>query len=126
MSNGYVSHTGLNNRSFSTTILHRSAWLLIAGLFVASTSLSWAQTALPFSENFDGLAIADLNGQGDWVANAAVVQNTNVRTGKAASLTDNASTAVQVFDGAQTGDVWTDLYIKPVFGASDATVDTPP
>jgi hypothetical protein len=73
------------------------------------------------------LTVADLNGQGNWVATSAAVQATEVHNGpgQAASLTDDASTAVQVLNSAET-EVWTDLYIKPVFGAGDATVDTPP
>ena len=59
MGNGYLSRTGLNNRSFFAALLHRTAWLLIAGLFIATAGTGRAQYPTPFSDDFEAYTLGD-------------------------------------------------------------------
>ncbi|MDP7024371.1 MAG: hypothetical protein QGH42_09055 [Kiritimatiellia bacterium] len=92
-----------------------------------TTTTTAAPSVLPFAETFEPLTEGALNAQSNWVASAAIVQ-TNVYNGgsQAGALTNDSATAKQLFDGAETNEVWTDLYIQPVFGADDASVTNVP
>ncbi|MDP6523377.1 MAG: hypothetical protein QGH15_04065 [Kiritimatiellia bacterium] len=81
--------------------------------------------ALPFAEGFEGYAAgSDLDGQDPdgshpWAATDVVVTNSPVWAGnRAAALTSERAVATQTFNDGQT-DVWTDLYIQPVFASDD-------
>ena len=84
--------------------------------------------ALPFLETFETphVVTGDLDGQNGWSAADAVVQ-TNITYGgsQAASLTSQTAFAIQTFDGTED-EVWSDLYIQPVFGSAHESVTNPP
>jgi hypothetical protein len=80
---------------------------------------------LPFVEDFEGYAAgSDLDGQDPdgshpWAATDVVVTNSPVRAGsRSAALTSETAVATQTFNDGRT-DVWTDLYIRPVFASDD-------
>ena len=80
---------------------------------------------LPFTENFNGLALGNLAGTNGWQGEDAVVQNdvTYDSSLKAGGITSTTGRAFHQFSGTESN-VWTDLYIQPVFG--DDTTTNPP
>jgi hypothetical protein len=80
------------------------------------TILSRTWYSLPFTETFEARDLGDLDGQYGWLSQNAVVQTNVVFEGvKAASLTTLTNSVRHIFrDGKR--DVWTDLYVQPVFG----------
>ena len=132
MGNWNTSHTGLNNRSFFAAILHRSAWLIIAGLFVATITTTTTAAVL-FADGFEGYTRGvGVNGVEPsaypgmtWDAVDTTVTNSPVNDGtNALALTSADASAVQTFADAQTN-VWMHLYLKPVIGDT-ADVTNPP
>ncbi|MBT3295638.1 MAG: hypothetical protein HN919_10195 [Verrucomicrobia bacterium] len=91
-----------------------------------------ALKGLPFVEDFEGyaagseLAGQDPDGSHPWTAtNVVVTTNTWWAGSKAATLTGETAVATQTFNDGQTN-VWTDLYMQPVFSANATSVMDPP
>jgi len=91
-----------------------------------------ALRGLPFEEDFESytagasLDTQDPDGSHPWTAtNVVVTTNTWWAGSQAATLTGETAVATQTFNDGQTN-VWTDLYIQPVFGADNPSVTEPP
>ena len=80
-----------------------------------TTTTTTTLRALPYSEDFELLAEGPLAGQDYWVGLDAVVQTNDTRDLQAGGLTNDEGYALQRFDGAEN-QVWTEVYVKPVFG----------
>ena len=90
---------------------------------IESDPTDWS---IPFSEDFESRTLGDLDGQYGWEADAATVQNTNVHAGlQAGSINVETGIVSHVFGDGETK-VWTDLWIKPVFGEGHDSVTNPP
>jgi len=90
-----------------------------------------ALRGLPFEEDFESYAAGvsldtkDPDGSHPWTAtNVVVTTNAWWAGSQAATLTGETAVATQTFNGGQTN-VWTDLYIQPVFG-DNSSVQPPP
>lgn len=84
--------------------------------------------ALPFVETFEARTPGDLSGQHGWYASDTYVTNAPaayVHTDSLAGLIMSDTGMVRhTFNDGQSN-VWTDLYIKPVFGANHDSVTNP-
>ncbi|MFU8781359.1 MAG: InlB B-repeat-containing protein, partial [Kiritimatiellia bacterium] len=99
-------------------------WFLLVALFLVIGGGHTAYAAVLLDENFEALALGDLDGQNDWEASSVIVQTNVVKSGlQAAQITDDGYMR-QVFAGGDTN-VWTDLYLQPVFfdAGADPTFD---
>jgi hypothetical protein len=89
-----------------------------------------ALRGLPFEEDFesyaegDSLDTKDPDGSHPWTATNVVVTTNSWAGSLAAALTSETAVATQTFNDEQTN-VWTDLYIQPVFG-DNPSVPPPP
>jgi len=82
--------------------------------------------ALPFREPFEDLSLGALDGQNGWQAVNAVVQDTDAHGGaQACSLTSRTARISHKFVGGETN-VWTELWIKPVFATNHTVMADPP
>ena len=85
---------------------------------IQEDSSDWS---LPFYETFEARTLGDLNGQQGWAAVDGIVQTATPYAGsKAGGITSATGRAYHLFADAQT-DVWTDLYIQPVFDGGAVT-----
>ena len=85
---------------------------------IGSDSNTWY--VLPFIETFEQRSLGDLDGQRGWLGENAAVQSEVVfRGAKAAALTTLTNGLSHTFVGEHRS-VWTDMWIKPVFGRPDA------
>jgi len=90
-----------------------------------TTTTTLGPRFMPFYEPFEARSVGDLNGQNQWVASNAVVQTAVVYEGtKAGEFTAQGARMAQGFTDARTN-VWTDLWIQPVFTPADATNEPP-
>lgn len=77
--------------------------------------------SLPFYETYEARTPGDLNGQYGWSAVDGIVQTATTYAGsQAGGITSDTGRAYHVFADAQT-DVWTELYIQPVFDGGAVT-----
>jgi hypothetical protein len=85
--------------------------------------------ALPFVETFEDRTLSGLSGQHGWYAVDTDVTNAPaayIHTDSQAGLImADAGLIRHTFNDGQSN-VWTDLYIQPVFGADDDSVTNPP
>lgn len=81
---------------------------------------------LPFYEPFEDRTLGDLDGQNGWRGEDAAAQTNVVSAGNQAGSVNSATGMIShPFGGSQTN-VWTDLYIQPVFAADHQNVTNPP
>jgi len=134
---------GDTNETFNFTIVNdvetESAETIIFGLGTINNATSGVPSSytvtietdpsdwsIPFTEDFESRTLGDLDGQYGWDAGAATVQNTNVHAGlQAGSINVETGIVSHVFGDGETK-VWTDLWIKPVFGSGHDSVTNPP
>ena len=108
--NAFSRFKGLHFKEGSTNTFSYVDNVSVAAATTASS------TVLPFIETFDNLDAGDISGQHGWAGTASVVQGDVVFQGsKACSITGLTGEAAHTFSDGQTN-VWTDLYMKPVFG----------
>ncbi len=77
---------------------------------------------LPFYEDFEARVEASLDGQHGWDALDATVQSNSTYAGStyAGSINSETGFAIHPFSDGKSN-VWTDIYIQPVFGDSSST-----
>lgn len=121
----------LTNLTTNTTLFYR-------GCLSNASKVAWSETrpfatgpwTLDFAETFDAMSAGNIQGQRGWVAvtnYSALVQDAVVRGGLAVGITNRSTgrtgrLAHTFEDNSATNQVWTDLYVQPVFnGTPDFT-----
>ena len=101
----------------------QTLWMLLFTMLVIGAGGHVAQGTPLLSEDFEGLALGPLDGQGDWVASDVTVQDAIFQSGDQAAEIEGADGFMQQSFTSGDTNVWTDLWIQPVLSDDAPEID---